>query len=378
MKDTSHSRVGAATRVRRSVIGLIVATSLAAIPVARPASAQTVPDNRTLTAADGYIAGLGFSIAAILKFKQHKDNPTQIPIGTPPSLVFVSPALRFLPNMLSCPVFVGPGTMLGEESCVWGKVTGEAGTQGAAALQGVDWRVGGQFEVATGWFLGGGLGTGVSSSQMPIGLTASGRTFDAAVAIKRIDGPLYLAGVVGLSTTTDQTNWAVTMPGGGTGVMTSGANTLNGGLLLRGAYQIALDPVYLRPRLDVGVGYISHSGLQESGPATAVTVDPYSKAGVQITPMLEFGGRADIGSVILRPYVAAGASFFPDNTLHLSGSVGGTPYSGDIYGTSAFANVEAGLQVYEVKSWEMKLEYRLTAADSYLDQSLGLRAAKHF
>lgn len=189
MKDTSHARIGAAMRVRRFVIGLIVAASLVAIPVARPASAQTVPDRRTLTAADGYIAGLGFSIAAILKFKQHKDNPTQIPTGTPISLVFVSPALQFLPNMLSCPVFVGPGTMLGEESCVWGKVTGEAGTQGAAALQGVDWRGGGQFEVATGWFLGGGLGTGVSSSQMPIGLTASGRTFDAAVAVKRIDGP---------------------------------------------------------------------------------------------------------------------------------------------------------------------------------------------
>ena len=36
-----------------------------------------------------YIAGLAFSIGAIMKFKQHKDNPTQIPIGTPISLVFI-------------------------------------------------------------------------------------------------------------------------------------------------------------------------------------------------------------------------------------------------------------------------------------------------
>jgi hypothetical protein len=40
--------------------------------------------------------------------------------------------------------------------------------------------------------------------------------------------------------------------------------------------------------------------------------------------------------------------------------------------------VEAGLQFYEVKGWEMKMEYLLSAADSYLDQSFGLRAAKHF
>jgi intracellular multiplication protein IcmD len=36
-----------------------------------------------------------------MKFKQHKDNPTQIPIGTPIALVFVAGALLFLPTVLS-------------------------------------------------------------------------------------------------------------------------------------------------------------------------------------------------------------------------------------------------------------------------------------
>jgi intracellular multiplication protein IcmD len=48
-----------------------------------------------------YIAGLAFAIGAIMKFKQHKDNPTQIPIGTPISLVFIAGALLFLPSILS-------------------------------------------------------------------------------------------------------------------------------------------------------------------------------------------------------------------------------------------------------------------------------------
>ena len=48
-----------------------------------------------------YIAGLAFSIGAIMKFKQHKDNPTQIPIGTPIALVFIAAALLFLPTILS-------------------------------------------------------------------------------------------------------------------------------------------------------------------------------------------------------------------------------------------------------------------------------------
>lgn len=47
-----------------------------------------------------YLAGLGFSIGAIMKFKQHKDNPTQIPIGTPIALLFIASALLFLPSIL--------------------------------------------------------------------------------------------------------------------------------------------------------------------------------------------------------------------------------------------------------------------------------------
>lgn len=48
----------------------------------------------------GYILGLGFFVGAIMKFKQHKDNPTQIPIGTPIAMVFIAVALLFMPTIL--------------------------------------------------------------------------------------------------------------------------------------------------------------------------------------------------------------------------------------------------------------------------------------
>jgi intracellular multiplication protein IcmD len=53
-----------------------------------------------LITAGSYLTGLAFSIGAIMKFKQHKDNPTQIPIGTPIALVFIAAALLFLPSIL--------------------------------------------------------------------------------------------------------------------------------------------------------------------------------------------------------------------------------------------------------------------------------------
>lgn len=44
-----------------------------------------------------FLAGLGFAFAAILKFKAHRDNPTQIPVGTPIALILVAGALLYLP-----------------------------------------------------------------------------------------------------------------------------------------------------------------------------------------------------------------------------------------------------------------------------------------
>ena len=72
------------------------------------AGAETVSDIATrvmlsfedlgkLIIATAYVAGIGFGVASIFKFKQHKDNPTQIPLGTPMALLGIAIALLFLP-----------------------------------------------------------------------------------------------------------------------------------------------------------------------------------------------------------------------------------------------------------------------------------------
>ena len=47
-----------------------------------------------------FVAGLGFFVSAVFKFKQHKDNPTQVPIGTPMSMLAISAALMFMGNFI--------------------------------------------------------------------------------------------------------------------------------------------------------------------------------------------------------------------------------------------------------------------------------------
>ena len=44
-------------------------------------------DIAKLITAASYVAGMAFAVGAIVKFKAHKDNPQQIPIGTPIGIV---------------------------------------------------------------------------------------------------------------------------------------------------------------------------------------------------------------------------------------------------------------------------------------------------
>ena len=67
-----------------------------------------------LITAGSYLAGLAFSISAIMKFKAHKDNPTQISVGVPISLTFIAASLLFLPTILSLAgftMFASTGTV---------------------------------------------------------------------------------------------------------------------------------------------------------------------------------------------------------------------------------------------------------------------------
>lgn len=46
-----------------------------------------------------YIAGFAFAVGAVVKFKAHKDNPTQVMISQPIALLFVGAALIFIPSV---------------------------------------------------------------------------------------------------------------------------------------------------------------------------------------------------------------------------------------------------------------------------------------
>jgi hypothetical protein len=72
-----------------------------------PPSGSTASITRVVTGA-AYLAGAGFAVAAIMKFHQHKDNPTQVPLGSPLALTVI-PAM--ISMQFAAPAFTsGVGT----------------------------------------------------------------------------------------------------------------------------------------------------------------------------------------------------------------------------------------------------------------------------
>jgi len=83
--------------------------------VAESATSNLAAVARLITAAS-YVAGMAFVVGAVVKFKAHKDNPTQIPIGTPIALLFVGAALLFIPSVYK----VSGSTLFGASGVVGG------------------------------------------------------------------------------------------------------------------------------------------------------------------------------------------------------------------------------------------------------------------
>ncbi len=112
--------------MKRVTLGLLALSSLVVGTVALANTsgiggvATTITGNLTAVAklitAGSYVVGMAFAVGAIVKFKAHKDNPTQIPIGTPIALLFVGAALIFMPSVFK----VSGATLFGASGTVSG------------------------------------------------------------------------------------------------------------------------------------------------------------------------------------------------------------------------------------------------------------------
>lgn len=62
-----------------------------------------------LIVAASYVAGVGFALMGMMKFKAHKDNPQQVPLSQPIVLLAIAAGLVFIPSLVT----TGGSTLFG-------------------------------------------------------------------------------------------------------------------------------------------------------------------------------------------------------------------------------------------------------------------------
>ena len=85
---------------------------------------QIFPDLMNVVIGSAYIAGLGFSIAAMIKLKAVRDNPQQNPVTMPIAYILIAILLVFMPSILR-PV---SETLFGNEEDVQAGAEGQGST----------------------------------------------------------------------------------------------------------------------------------------------------------------------------------------------------------------------------------------------------------
>lgn len=298
----------------------------------------------------------------------------------------------FFNSLMSCPYFVDGSTQRSEGECVWGRVTGSRlDREGSRDDSGYrvlmsTYQIGAQKQIAPDWFLGGSLSymAGDTKSDGSVVATTS-HTVSGGLALKRQVGPWLFAAGLRAGYESNEMKRQVVVPGF-TGLARSEPQFLHVGARLRAAYEFAFPNWYLRPLVDLDLGYAHQQAYRESGAGLFnLAAQATGRANLMVTPALEIGGRIDLpNDTILRPYATLGVSFLAGSDwtarMQLSEFAASeiAPFRITTGAPDVYGNLTAGLELQTKGGFELRAEYSLRAADRYTDQTASLRAALRF
>ncbi|CAH1651551.1 conserved hypothetical protein [Hyphomicrobiales bacterium] len=301
-------------------------------------------------------------------------------------------ARAFAERLNSCPAFVRDDASMREVDCVWGRSiatridrSGSVDDSGYGTKQ-LTLQVGGQKQIAPGWFLGGSLGYGAAHTTTSYGdVDIHSQGVTAGAVLKREIGPwLFSASLLAGYDNADLKRDIVLGSYFARASGTSQAVQLGG--KLRASYQLAIGNWYLKPMADLDLHFVKQYGYRERGAGIfdLATLDQ-SQFSATVSPALEIGSRFELAGLVARAYLNAGASFASGNggqqkqRFAVLGAGGGIPsFETETGMPRVYGNARAGIDLVTTSGWELRAEYGLRAADGYREHNAELRAALRF
>ncbi|WP_158969793.1 autotransporter outer membrane beta-barrel domain-containing protein [Chachezhania sediminis] len=285
-----------------------------------------------------------------------------------------------LGTALSCPEFRGQSLQLAEGRCVWIQ-GGDFSTRYdrlATKIGRTVTGLGGQTQIADGWYLGGAFRADFVSANGRYA-SGSGTNYFATVALKRVSGPWLLAG--SLAAGVGEHDLERREPLGGPATLRSRQRPVFMGVRLRAAYDIAVGRHYIRPMADLDLYAVRTPAYAEEGASPfAMSVKKNTDTNVALSPAVEFGLRRDLKrDGVLRGFVNLGATGTVTGGRQIDASfVSGGDIRTEIYSPDLVGRVTAGLQVYQTKGWDIRAEYGLTTGNDFRSHGGILRLSYRF
>ncbi|MBM6593591.1 autotransporter outer membrane beta-barrel domain-containing protein [Microvirga pudoricolor] len=293
-------------------------------------------------------------------------------------------------HAMSCPIFVDGGTMIGESQCVWARVTGhraktfESRTTDGFTQNGLDFRVGAQWEVKQDWFLGATAAYSETDGSSQDGFTATdGKGGDVSIALKHQRGPWLIAGSFHLGYSSNDISNRFDV---GDVVWNARANAdlWTAAAKARVAYEFAFPAWYVRPYLDMDLIYTSMAGYAIPGDLFSLKVGRMQDWTLAVRPAVEIGTRIELSDMgWLRPYASIGFSQFSDSNLAASVQIyDDMPDNHAFRSTPAMPetllDVGVGMQLFAHGKYELRGEYKSQIGDQFLSHDASLRLSIGF
>ncbi len=223
----------------------------------------------------------------------------------------LSTALSFQTAALNGPVFEGDTARPAETSSSYFRTYGRSASQSVPGgfsdftQNNTTYQVGGQWEVAPDWFVGGAVAYQYDWLNAQNGsASGDGHTGLAAITLKHERGSWLFSGAISGSAGWFETERSVNLPGYRADIEGHPTvQTVSGAL--RAAYSLEFDKFYVRPMLTLSTNYVRAGSYTESGGGLLdLEVEENDDFSFVASPGVELGLRTDFeNGMILRSFV---------------------------------------------------------------------------
>jgi uncharacterized protein with beta-barrel porin domain len=292
----------------------------------------------------------------------------------------------FVERMGNCPRFDGAAAFLRERPCSWGRISGNNSSHGSAVpgtgYRNTDYTVqlGGQTQVADGWFAGAAISADDSRTRADNGAaTVDGRGATVGAMLKREAGNWLLTGAfdAGLGNYDSRRNVILAA------TERRAAASFNGrhlGLHAQLAHQSAFGTWTVKPSIDFHATRLRTDGYTEQGAgALDLRLSDGRDTILAAAPMVEAGRRIDfMNGMKLHAYASGGMTMVDNNRWETDAQLAGIAADAGTFksvasGPKRRGRMNIGANLFTQGKFDVKLEYTREFASDFRAQSAWLK-----